>query len=71
MSDTVNDMLETVGLGKGKRRKKPQGVPTIDEAREAQIETDRIRRRRGSLANIFGGAQASAPSVSAKKLLGS
>jgi len=45
--------------------------PTIDEANKNRDITDRLRRRRGVLANIFGGATASsAPAVGTKTLLG-
>jgi hypothetical protein len=47
------------------------GTPTIDDARVQRQESDRIRRRKGALANIFGGASASAtPAVGTKVLLG-
>jgi hypothetical protein len=46
--------------------------PTIDDAAKNQGEVDRIKRRRGVLANVFGGARAAAasPTVAVKKLLG-
>jgi len=54
-----------------RKKKRASGVPTIDQARVNQIESDRIRKRRGSLANVFGGGQAStAPTVATKTLLG-
>lgn len=46
------------------------GVPTIDQARLAAQESDRLRRRRGVLANIFGGGRGSQPTVNVKTLLG-
>jgi hypothetical protein len=45
-------------------------VPTIDTARENQQESDRIRRRKGVFANIFGGARASSPTVGTAALTG-
>lgn len=46
--------------------------PTIDDARGNRDMVDRLRRRRGVFANIFGGASSgsSAPSVGVKTLLG-
>ncbi len=49
----------------------PPAEPNIDEAMKNRDELDRVRRRRGVLANIFGGATSSgAPSVAVKRLLG-
>lgn len=45
-------------------------APTIDEGRQARQETDRIRRRRGALANIAGGNSSAAPTVGTRTLLG-
>lgn len=46
-------------------------APTIDEATQNRDEYDRIRRRRGVLATLFGGvASGSAPTVATKQLLG-
>jgi hypothetical protein len=39
------------------------GVPTIDQAAMNQQVTDRILRRRGVLATMFGGASSGTPSV--------
>jgi hypothetical protein len=59
--------------------KKPAGpgeqtptAPTIDDAAKNRDEVDRIRRRRGVLANVFGGNApgASNPAVGVKTLLG-
>lgn len=46
--------------------------PTIDDAAKMRDGVDRIRRRRGVLANIFGGNSAapSTPSVGVKTLTG-
>ena len=61
---------KTLGFQIGSYAKKPPKIqtPTIDEAANAQNETDRLSRRRGVLANIFAGN--STPSVSRKELLG-
>ena len=46
-------------------------APTLDDARSRRDEADRIRRRRGVLANIVGGSTASStPTVATKTLLG-
>lgn len=47
-------------------------TPTIDDASAVRDSVDRIRRRRGTLANVFGGSSASAasPSVGVKTLTG-
>lgn len=46
--------------------------PTIDEAAKNRDALDRLRRRRGVMANIFGGGDsgASSPTVGTKALLG-
>jgi hypothetical protein len=53
----------------GEKPPKAPGVPTIDAARQERQETDRIRRRRGALANIAAG-ESSAPTVGSRVLLG-
>lgn len=50
---------------------RPRRPATIDDARARQLETDRLARRRGVLANVYGGARAESPSVAVKQLLGS
>jgi len=50
---------------------RPRRPATIDDAMMRQIETDRLRRRQGVLANIYGGANPSTPLVGTKTLLGS
>jgi hypothetical protein len=46
--------------------------PTLDEAKKRRDYTDRLRRRRGVLATIFGGggASSSSPKVGVAQLLG-
>lgn len=50
---------------------RPRRAPSLDDARAGQLESDRQRRRKGVLANIYGGASGAAPTVGAKTLLGS
>lgn len=50
---------------------RPRRPATLDDARSAQIESDRLRRRQGVLANIYAGNTPSTPTVGAKQLLGS
>lgn len=45
--------------------------PTTDEAAMQTQDLDRIRRRQGVLANIYGGSGSSTPTVGQKTLLGS
>lgn len=75
---------EAIGLGglsgdskKTKRRRrnameaaKPRRAPNIDDASIRQQETDRLSRRRGVLANIWGGATGAQPTVATKQVLG-
>ena len=51
---------------------KPPPVPTIDEARQDQDNQDRLRRRRGTAANILTGrlGDPSQPAIAVKTLLG-
>lgn len=65
-SRTTSDAL---GITKPDVPKVP-GVPTIDDARMRQQESDRIRRRKGALANIFGGASSAPAVVGTRALLG-
>lgn len=47
-------------------------APSLDTATNAsRQEQDRLRRRRGILANLYGGTSSSAPTVGVKSLLGS
>ncbi len=48
----------------------PPAAPTIDDAVRSRQEQDLRRRRRGVLANIYGGANASRPTVGTTTLLG-
>ena len=59
---------DALGLTKPEIPEVP-GVPTIDDAKIQQQESDRIRKRRGVLANVFAGNSA-APSVGTKSLMG-
>lgn len=55
------------------RRFKPEtpGLPTLDAAAKDRDITDRLRRRRGLLANLFGGMQRNTqPTVGLKTLTG-
>jgi hypothetical protein len=62
----------STGLGGWGKGDKPEGPPTTDEAAQNQQVTDRIKRRRGVLANLYGGgATSGAPSTAVKTLLGS
>jgi hypothetical protein len=45
-------------------------VPTIDTAAQQTAEGDRLRRRRGVLANIFGGMSGGTPTVGKQTLGG-
>jgi hypothetical protein len=67
---TSRSTSDALGITKPDIPKVP-GVPTIDQAKQYQQETDRIRRRRGVFANIFGGSSGSAASVGTRALLGS
>lgn len=59
---------DALGLTKPEIPEVP-GVPTIDDAKIQQQESDRIRKRKGLLANVFAG-NTSAPSVGTKSLMG-
>jgi hypothetical protein len=45
-------------------------APTIDDAVRARQDQDRLRRRRGVLANIYGGASGGSPKVGTASVLG-
>jgi hypothetical protein len=60
-------------LPKQPSQKPLPAAPTIDDAGKNRDELDRMRRRRGVLANIFAGAQpgsAASPSVGVQTLGG-
>lgn len=61
MSGAVNSVGEFFGL-RPKKVKVPK-APTIDDAAKNRDEFDRIRRRRGVLANIFNKNASDSPSV--------
>lgn len=46
------------------------GAPTIDDAVKSRQDQERLRRRRGVLANIYGGASGGRPTVGTASLLG-
>lgn len=70
MSDVLMAPFEALGLTGGRKKRKQNQVPTLDEAAQQQQETERIARRRGNLANIYGGGLGSSPPSSGKSLLG-
>ena len=41
----------------------PLPPPTLDDAQKNRQDQDRLRRRKGVLANIYGGASGSSPTV--------
>lgn len=45
-------------------------TPTVDEAAKNLSQYTRLQRRRGVLANLYGGAQGAGPAVGQKTLLG-
>jgi hypothetical protein len=55
--------------GGGEVQEEP-GVPLIDTAMRQREMADRLRRRRGILANIYGGGNSATPSVGTKTLTG-
>lgn len=62
-----------VGLFGNQQQQALPGPPTVDEAARNTEMLDRVRRRKGVLANIFGGSNpdAASPAVGTKTLLGS
>jgi len=50
----------------------PPAAPTVDEARQSQDITDRMRKRRGRAASVLTGPKGdpAAPATAAKQLLG-
>jgi hypothetical protein len=66
---TSRTSSDALGITKPKVSVIP-GTPTIDDARMQRQATDGIRRRRGVIANIFGGGQASAPAIGTRALMG-
>ena len=65
----VRAVKDFVGAGGGSSDE-TGGPPTIDTAAQNRAAMDRIRMRRGVLANIYGGSGGAAPSVGAKSLMG-
>jgi hypothetical protein len=60
---------DALGITKPKVPKVP-GAPTIDDATIDRQESDRIRKRKGALANVFAGANSPAPTVGTRVLMG-
>lgn len=58
-------------IAKAREAARPKRAPLIDDAAVRQMESDRLRRRQGVLANIYGGNNPTAPTVATKQLLGS
>lgn len=59
-------------LGTTPKAQQPEtGVPTYDTAAANQQVSDRLRMRKGVLANIYGGASGGSPNTATKTLLGS
>lgn len=69
ISRRIGNTLTGSAFKKPKIPKMPE-TPTIDTAAQAQIESDRLTRRRGVLANIFTNSNTEAPNVARKTLLG-
>lgn len=63
------------GVFSGGKAPQPPAAPAVPNANDAanasQAQADQMRQRRGLMANIYGGAQGSAPPVSGKTSLGS
>lgn len=71
----IGTLQQVTDKGLGEHQLMPLGppgsAPTIDQAAQNLQESDRIRRRRGVLANIYGGgSDGSSASVGTKQLLG-
>ncbi len=60
-----------VAGGGGAEEVQEPGAPTLDDTSQRRALADRLRRRRGVLANLYGGtASNTAPSVGLKTLTG-
>lgn len=66
---TSRSTSDALGITKPKVPKVP-GTPTIDDARDMRQETDRVKKRRGILSNIFAGNSAAPATVGTRSLLG-
>lgn len=66
----VAGALAKKALAKKPAKVQTPAAPTLDEAGQRELEADRIRRRRGVLANIFGGGSGAGPTVSKSTLGG-
>lgn len=62
---------KVIGGGGGAEEVQEPGAPTLDDTSQRRALADRLRRRRGVLANLYGGtASNTAPSVGLKTLTG-
>lgn len=66
---TSRSTSDALGITKPKVPKVP-GTPTIDDTVDNRQESDRIRKRRGIFANIFGGNSAAPATVGTRSLTG-
>lgn len=66
---TSRSTSDALGITKPKVPKVP-GTPTIDDTVDNRQESDRIRKRRGIFANIFGGNQGSSAAIGTRTLTG-
>ncbi len=74
MSGFVKKVIRLTPIGMvakaAAKKPKPASTPTMDDAAQRLAQADRIQRRRGVLATLFGGQSNSAPSVGTKTLTG-
>jgi hypothetical protein len=66
---TSRSTSDALGITKPEIPEVP-GAPTIDDGRLQRQESDRLRKRRGILANVFAGSGAGSPMVGTKTLMG-
>ena len=74
MSGFVKKIVRLTPIGMianaASKKPKPASTPTMDDAAQRLAQADRIQRRRGVLATLFGGQSGAAPSVATKTLTG-
>jgi hypothetical protein len=66
---TSRSTSDSLGITKPEVPKVP-GEPTIDDARQNRQESDRIRKRRGILANVYAGSTAAPATTGTRSLMG-